>query len=85
MCRENSLITKLAKNTILAYSESKLANLFHMQSLAERCPNIGCFAVHPGAVKTTLGRDYRERHPWLTNVVLWLIGSVLKSPFEGNL
>ena len=42
--------------SFVPYGESKLANICHMMELAELKPNIGCFSLHPGLVKTELGK-----------------------------
>ena len=45
--------------SFVPYGESKLANICHMQKLAKLKPNIGCFSLHPGVVKTELGSVFR--------------------------
>lgn len=47
-----------AARGMAVYSRSKLANMLHMRELAGRLPEeITVNAVHPGAVRTRLGRD----------------------------
>jgi NAD(P)-dependent dehydrogenase (short-subunit alcohol dehydrogenase family) len=42
----------------MAYSRSKLANLLFTYELARRHPELTVVAVHPGVVRTSLGRDF---------------------------
>ncbi|MGI5131149.1 SDR family NAD(P)-dependent oxidoreductase [Pseudonocardia sp. CA-107938] len=42
----------------MAYSRSKLANLLFTYELARRHPELTVVALHPGVVRTSLGRDF---------------------------
>ena len=66
------------------YSHSKLANILHCRELARRLAGTGVTAncVHPGPVKTRLGRDSEATR--LGEAVLWpLIGLFMRSPEQG--
>jgi NAD(P)-dependent dehydrogenase (short-subunit alcohol dehydrogenase family) len=60
-------------NSILAYGQSKLANLLHAKELARRFKaegvNITANALHPGAIPTKLGRHHTPA------AVLYAIGA----------
>ena len=45
-------------NTVMAYSQSKLANILHAKELAKRLEGTGIsvYSLHPGAIMTELGR-----------------------------
>lgn len=71
------------------YFQSKLANVLHMQSLCKRLQGTGvtCNSLHPGIVKTELGRHMRNSNSWLSRVkfaLVWpLLGLFLKTPEHG--
>ena len=49
-----------------AYAQSKLANVFFTRELARRQGSksgVTVYAVHPGAVDSDLGRNYRDKIP----------------------
>ncbi|XP_039217695.1 dehydrogenase/reductase SDR family member 13-like [Crotalus tigris] len=54
-----------------SYSNSKLANILHTLELANRLEgtNVTCYVVHPGIVKTEIGRSCPHWLPWL----LWFM------------
>ncbi|XP_074588119.1 short-chain dehydrogenase TIC 32 B, chloroplastic-like [Curcuma longa] len=56
----NKLNDKNAYNDILAYGQSKLANILHSNELARRLKeegaNITANSIHPGLIRTNLGR-----------------------------
>jgi NAD(P)-dependent dehydrogenase (short-subunit alcohol dehydrogenase family) len=67
-----------------AYAHSKLANVLHTRELARRLDGTGVTAncVHPGPVKTRLGRDTEATR--LGEAVLWpVIGLFMRSPERG--
>ncbi|XP_026578898.1 dehydrogenase/reductase SDR family member 13-like [Pseudonaja textilis] len=45
---------------LTSYNNSKLANILHARELANRLEgtNVTCYAVHPGSVRTNLGRSF---------------------------
>ncbi|XP_039211125.1 dehydrogenase/reductase SDR family member 13-like [Crotalus tigris] len=49
-----------------SYSNSKLANILHARELANRLEgtNVTCYAVHPGAVRTEIGRSFPRWVYW---------------------
>jgi NAD(P)-dependent dehydrogenase (short-subunit alcohol dehydrogenase family) len=61
-----------------AYAQSKLANLLHAFALARRLAGTGVTvnALHPGMVKTNLGRELPE-------LLMKLAGPVLRTPARG--
>jgi len=66
-----------------AYGRSKLANLLFVRELAKRIDGSGVTvnAVHPGAVRTRLGRDGDGGR--LGNVAMTLLGPFFRSPEKG--
>ncbi|MEM6532742.1 MAG: SDR family NAD(P)-dependent oxidoreductase [Myxococcota bacterium] len=69
-----------------SYAQSKLANLLHAKSLAERCKDSGITAVsvHPGWVRTRLARNTMPLwvQDFVMRPVLSLIGMI--EPWEGS-
>ncbi|XP_070587451.1 dehydrogenase/reductase SDR family member 13-like [Erythrolamprus reginae] len=53
--------------TLRSYCNSKLANLLHAREFSNRLEgtNVTCYAVHPGSVKTELGRSFPQ---WASQV-----------------
>jgi retinol dehydrogenase 12 len=45
-------------NPFVAYSRSKLANLLFSYELQRRRPDLSVVAVHPGMVRSELGRHF---------------------------
>ena len=72
----------------LAYGESKLANILHMRHLATLRPDIRCFSVHPGGVKTDIGDDLQSRMGCfgavLGFIAFGLFGWLFRTPFQGE-
>ena len=64
-----------------AYGRSKLANILFTRSLAKRLEgtNVTVNALHPGSVKTELGRH----SPLITTIAFWLFSIFIKTPWEG--
>lgn len=54
----NNLQTENGYDPFLAYSRSKLANLLFTYELQRRHPELSVVAVHPGRVRTELGRRW---------------------------
>lgn len=71
------------------YFQSKLANVLHMQSLCTRLQGTGvtCNSVHPGIVKTELGRHMFNSASWLSSIkyaIVWPFLTIfLKTPVHG--
>lgn len=65
------------------YARSKLANLLHVRELARRIPadRVTVNAVHPGAVRSRLGRD--EEGSRLGELAWPLLGRFFLSPEQG--
>ncbi|XP_067314200.1 dehydrogenase/reductase (SDR family) member 13 like 1 isoform X2 [Pseudorasbora parva] len=51
-----------------AYTHSKLCNVLFTHQLAKRLEgtNVTCYSLHPGSVRTELGRDINE---WFTRII----------------
>jgi len=71
----------------VAYGASKLANVLFSQELASRLelvnPNARCVSLHPGVVKTELGRYVFKDKPWLEAVGKLFFGLFGKTPKQG--
>ncbi|CAL8293045.1 unnamed protein product [Merluccius merluccius] len=70
---------------LLSYQQSKLANILFTRELARRTKGTGvsCFCLHPGVVRTELGRYVETRWPLastLLSLPAWLL---MKSPWQG--
>ena len=66
-----------------AYGRSKLANVLHTRELARRLEGTGVTAncLHPGAVRTRLGRD--SERSWMGEVMTTLGSPFMSSPEKG--
>ncbi|XP_015682434.1 dehydrogenase/reductase SDR family member 13-like [Protobothrops mucrosquamatus] len=64
-----------------SYSNSKLANVLHARELANRLEgtNVTCYVVHPGIVKTEIGRSCPRWLPWL----LWFMKLFIRDSDTG--
>ncbi|KAL7976093.1 hypothetical protein Chor_009771 [Crotalus horridus] len=64
-----------------SYSNSKLANILHTLELANRLEgtNVTCYVVHPGIVKTEIGRSCPHWLPWL----LWFMKPFIRDSDSG--
>ena len=64
-----------------AYGHSKLANILFTRSLAKRLEgtNVTANALHPGSVKTELGRHAR----FIATIAYWIFPIFIKTPWEG--
>ncbi|XP_060538354.1 dehydrogenase/reductase SDR family member 13-like isoform X1 [Pantherophis guttatus] len=53
-------------NALLSYCNSKLANILHVRELANQLEgtNVTCYAIHPGAVRTEIGRSFPRWLHW---------------------
>ena len=60
-----------------------MANVLHMQKLAEMDPSIGFYAVHPGIVDTELGRYWVQNSPKIATMVGWGISLFKKTSYHG--
>lgn len=79
----NDLNSEKSYNKYKAYSQSKLANILFVQELAKRLKGSGVFvnAVHPGVVKTDLGRHLV--HSYLKKLIDPFTYYFFKTPKSG--
>ncbi|XP_050462665.1 retinol dehydrogenase 12-like [Cataglyphis hispanica] len=72
-----------------AYMQSKLANILFTKELARRLKEaningINVYSLHPGAVKTELGRHFRRTiFPGVNTIIRAILRPILKNPEEG--
>ena len=67
-CFDDIHLDKGEYNTVMAYSQSKLANILHAKELARRLNNMGIsvYVLHPGVIATELGRHLANQTPkWI--------------------
>uniref|UniRef100_A0A8C9R6J6 Zgc:153441 n=1 Tax=Scleropages formosus TaxID=113540 RepID=A0A8C9R6J6_SCLFO len=77
--------SKTTYNSLTSYRQSKLANLLFARELARRLKGSGVmsFALHPGVIRTELGRHVELQNP-LLKVLLYIPAFLLlKTPWEG--
>ncbi|XP_063956803.1 retinol dehydrogenase 12-like [Lytechinus pictus] len=69
------------------YANSKLYQVMHMFSLAQRLEGSGVdvFSLHPGVVKTELTTREGQSVPGLTKLFVRNGGKMIRTPFEGAL
>ena len=67
-----------------AYSQSKLANVLFTRELAKRLKdtNVSTFSLHPGVIKTELGRDAAGN--WLMSCIDGFLSPFKLTPFLGT-
>ena len=74
-------------NGMLAYNQSKLANILFTNELAcklkENGNNISVYSLHPGVIYTNLFREFDKQYGILTKVIGVLLWPFLKSSKEG--
>lgn len=66
---------------MLAYSQSKLANVLFTKELARRYPSICCHSLHPGVVGTEIAQKNDNKTLW--KIVWKLLSPVMLSPAKG--
>ena len=82
----DDLMSKKSYNKILAYGQSKLANILFTRELARRLEGTGvtAYSLHPGSVRTEL-----QRHAWsgwfliLSLLIYPFFMLTSKSPWQG--
>lgn len=79
----DDLNSEKAYNKFKAYSQSKLANILFTREMAKRLRGTGvtCNAVHPGVVKTELGRYMIQSH--VRRVIQPFLYFAFKTPRSG--
>ena len=84
-CFDDVHMDKGEYNTVMAYSQSKLANILHAKELAKQLEGTGIsvYALHPGAIMTDLGRHLYERLGCWAKPLIPLVTFVVKTPFYG--
>lgn len=77
----DDLQSEKSYSTMKVYGGSKLANLMFTTELARRLEgrDIGCWALHPGAVSTGMGTN----NGWLGRVAQTLLKPFFKTPAQG--
>ena len=73
-------------NTVNAYGDSKLANIYFTKSLAQRLENsnVTVYALHPGAVMSDLGREIKKKIGAIPyDITVGLMSFFLKRNKEG--
>ncbi|KAM9419578.1 retinol dehydrogenase 11-like isoform 2-T2 [Salvelinus alpinus] len=76
---------KKGYNSVIAYKQSKLANLLFSRELARRTKGTGVtsYSLHPGVIRTELWRHSQSKYPTLSSMLsapAWLL---MKTPREG--
>ncbi|XP_029669374.1 retinol dehydrogenase 11-like [Formica exsecta] len=85
----DDLNLKESYTPLKAYMQSKLANILFTKELARRLKEaningINVYSLHPGAIKTDLGRHFsRTIFPGANTIIRAILRPVLKNPEEG--
>ncbi|TRZ03227.1 hypothetical protein DNTS_008629, partial [Danionella cerebrum] len=76
---------KVPYDSLVSYRQSKLANLLFTQELARRNKDCGVtvFALHPGVIRTELGRFVQSSHPLLSALLSLPALLLMKTPYQG--
>jgi len=75
-------------NATVRYSQSKLANLYFIKSLAKRHPNLKCVSVHPGVVHTGIFNNIHAKGglgSWLMSLMTAVVGVNVQTGALGQL
>ncbi|XP_076864993.1 retinol-DH_like_SDR_c domain-containing protein isoform X2 [Brachyhypopomus gauderio] len=72
-------------NALDSYRQSKLANVLFTKELSQRTKSRGvtAYAVHPGVIRTELGRYVQSRHPVISALLFFPSLILMKTPKEG--
>ena len=84
-CFDDIHLEKGEYNTVMAYSQSKLANILHAKELAKRLEGTGIsvYSLHPGAIMTELGRHLEKRLGCWAKPIYAIAKFTCKTPFHG--
>ncbi|XP_051948933.1 retinol dehydrogenase 12-like [Xyrauchen texanus] len=76
---------KAPYDSLVSYRQSKLANLLFTRELARRVQGSGVtvYALHPGVIRTELGRYVQTRHPLLSALLSFPALLLMKNPKQG--
>ncbi|XP_056597828.1 retinol-DH_like_SDR_c domain-containing protein [Triplophysa dalaica] len=76
---------KAPYDSLISYQQSKLANLLFTQELARRLKGSGVtvYALHPGVIRTELGRYVQTRHPLIGTLLSIPAILLMKTPKQG--
>ncbi|XP_046875704.1 retinol-DH_like_SDR_c domain-containing protein [Hypomesus transpacificus] len=76
---------KTPYDSLVSYRQSKLANLLFSRELARRNQGRGVtsFALHPGVIRTELGRYVQTRFPLLSALLSAPALLLMKTPWQG--
>jgi len=77
---------KTPYNPIKAYGQSKLANVLFTKELARKGEGSGvhAYALHPGVIKTELGRHIKDAYGCIVQGIFRLSGPLIKTPEAGS-
>ncbi|KAL6489022.1 hypothetical protein MHYP_G00027630 [Metynnis hypsauchen] len=72
-------------NSLVSYKQSKLANVLFSRELARRMRGTGVtsYSLHPGVIRTELGRHVECGHPLLKTVLSLPCILLMKTPWQG--
>ncbi|XP_012692940.1 retinol dehydrogenase 12 [Clupea harengus] len=72
-------------SSLVSYRQSKLANVLFSRELARRMRGTGVssFSLHPGVIRTELGRHVESWFPFLKTVLMLPSYAFMKTPREG--
>lgn len=76
---------KTPYDSLVSYRQSKLANLLFSRELARRSKGTGVtsYALHPGVIRTELGRYVQTQFPLLSTLLLAPALLLMKTPWQG--
>ncbi|XP_052439563.1 retinol-DH_like_SDR_c domain-containing protein [Carassius gibelio] len=76
---------KAPYDSLVSYRQSKLANLLFTRELAQRIKGSGVtvYSLHPGVIRTELGRYVQTRHPLLSTLLSFPALLLMKTPSQG--
>ncbi|XP_012688793.1 retinol-DH_like_SDR_c domain-containing protein isoform X2 [Clupea harengus] len=82
---EDLFYNKTPYDSLVSYRQSKLANLLFSRELARRTRAYGvsAFALHPGVIRTELGRYVETRYPLLSALLRAPALLLMKTPKQG--
>ncbi|XP_017562360.1 retinol dehydrogenase 13 isoform X1 [Pygocentrus nattereri] len=82
---DDMFFDKRPYNSLVSYKQSKLANVLFSRELARRMRGTGVtsYSLHPGVIRTELGRHVESWHPLLKTVLSLPCILLMKTPWQG--
>uniref|UniRef100_A0AAV2MEF8 Uncharacterized protein n=1 Tax=Knipowitschia caucasica TaxID=637954 RepID=A0AAV2MEF8_KNICA len=83
---DDLFFSRRSYSPLKSYRQSKLANVLFTRELSrrERGSGVSCFCLHPGVIRTELGRHVESSFPLLALLLSFPALLFMKTPHEGS-